>query len=156
MYAATIGGMPGRSLTFKELIEAAARPHRELWKGDDQLNLSALAEHYRKKGHPISGASFSRIFDGLQEPKEKVIEATYYVFRIPRSILRGEPVSAEMEKTLTDFKFSTLLLAQKIESLPKDDYYVIMQQIERALDNAEKLREAMKSGNVTSIERHRK
>jgi hypothetical protein len=151
----TISAMAGRTLTFKELIEAAALPHRELWKGDGQLNLTALAEHYKKKGHPISGASFSRIFDGTQQPKEKTIDATHFVFRIPRSILRGEPVSAEMEKTLTDFKFSTLLLAQKIETLPKDDYYVIMQQIERALDNAEKLREAMKSGNVASIDRRR-
>lgn len=152
----TISRMAGRTLTFKELIEAAAKPYRELWKGDDRLNLGALAKLYEKKGYPLSQASFSRIFSGIQEPGDLAIEATHAVFRIPRSILRGEPVSAEMERLLTDFKVSTLLLAQKIESLPKDDYYVIMQSIERALDNADKLREAMKSGNITSIDRHRK
>lgn len=148
--------MAGRTIPFKEIIEAAAQPHAQLWKADGRLNLNALAKYFKKKGYGVSAASFSRIFAGLQTPGDDVIEAVNHVLSVPRGILRGEPVSAEMEKLLTDVKVSTLLLAQKIESLPKDDYYVIAQQIERALENAEKLREALKSGNVTSIDRHRK
>lgn len=149
--------MSRRAPTFQELIEAAAKPFRELWRDDSRLNLAALNRHYEKRGHPLSEASLSRIFAGKQDPGEEAIEATHLVFRIPRSMLRGEPVSAEMEKALTDYKLSTLLLAQKIEALPKEDYYVITQQIERALENHERLQEAMQSStNVTQIDRRKR
>jgi hypothetical protein len=62
-----------------------------------------------------------------------------------------------MEKTLTDYKLSTLLLAQRIESLPKDDYYLIVQAVERALEHQQKLQAALESSpNVTSIDRKKR
>ena len=156
-YASDNLSVVSKAPTFRELIEAAAKPYRELWRGDGTLNLAALRRHYADRGHPLSDASLSRIFSDKQRPGADAIEATHLVFRIPRSILRGEPVSAEMEKTLTDFKLSTLLLAQKIEALPKDDYYVVMQHIERALETHERLQEALKtSPNVTLIERRKR
>jgi hypothetical protein len=147
--------MPQRKTTFRDLIEAAARPHRELWKGSGELNLGALSRFYKQKNHEISQASFSRIFAGKQEPGDDTIEATHRVFRIPRALLRGEPVGADMDHLLTNYKMSSILLAQKIEALPKDDYYLITQQIERALERDEKVREALKSGNVTPLHRSR-
>lgn len=151
----TIQGMPQPKHTFRSLIEAAAKPHRELWKSSGELNLGALERFYEARGHKISQASFSRIFAKRQTPGEDTIEATHRVFHIPRVLLRGEPMSAEMEKLFTDYKLSTLLLAQKIESLPKDDYYLICQQIERAIETQEKVRQALKSGNVTPLHKSR-
>lgn len=152
---ASIQGMPHRKPPFRDLIEAAAKPHRELWKSSGELNLGALARYYEQRGHGVSQASFSRIFAGLQQPGEDTIDATHHVFRIPREILRGEPLSSEMEDLFTKYKLSTLLLAQKIESLPKDDYYLLCQQMERALENAEKLRQSLKNNNITDIRRPR-
>jgi len=144
------------SITFREALEAAAKPHRELWR-DGKLSLAGLRRHYAKRGHPVSDASLSRIFRGKQEPGEDIIEATHRAFGLEKSILRGEPVSAEMAKALTDFKYSTLLLAERIESLPKDDYYVIMQHIERAIENNDRLQQALQtSPNVTPIDRRKR
>lgn len=149
--------MSRRPIPFLDALEAAARPYRELWRGDGTLSLAGLKRHYERRGHPVSDASLSRIFAGKQAPGEDTIEATHRVFGIPKGILRGEPVSAEMEKTLTDYRLSTLLLAQRLESLPKDDYYLIAQAIERALENQEKLRAALDSSpNVTSIDRRKR
>lgn len=143
--------MSQTKLTFRALIEAAARPHAELWKGSGELNLGALERFYKKKGHPVSQASFSRIFAGKQELGDDTIDATHYVFKIPRGMLRGEDMSAEIDLLLTKHKLSSIMLAERIESLPKDDYYVICQQIERALATQEQLRQALKSGNVTPL-----
>jgi len=155
--AADNGGMPRGPISFLDALEAAAKPYRELWRVDGKLSLAGLKRHYEKRGHPVSDASLSRIFSGKQEPGEDTIEATYRVFGIPKGILRGDPVSAEMEKTLTDYKLSTLLLAQRIESLPKDDYYLIVQAVERALEHQQKLQAALESSaNVTSIDRRKR
>lgn len=149
--------MQRRPIPFLEALEAAAKPFRELWRGDGKLSLAALKRHYEDRGHPVSDASLSRIFSGKQAPGEEIIEATHRAFHVPKGILRGEPRSAEMEKTLTDYKLSTLLLAQRLESLPKDDYYLIAQAIERALENQEKLKKALESSpNVTQIDRRKR
>lgn len=129
--------------------------HRELWKSSGELNLGALSEFFLKRGHPLSQASFSRIFAGKQKVGEDAIEAAHHALGIPLGLLRNEPLSRDMEHVLANSKLSTLILAQKLESLPKDDYYLIAQQIERALDNAEKIRQSVKGGNVTPINRSR-
>lgn len=141
--------------TFKELIEAAARPYRELWRGD-RLNLGALSRRCKAKGHPLSEASLSRILRGLQEVGPDAIEATHHALGIPKALLRGEVMSSEVERLLTDYKLSTLLLAQKLESLPKDEYHAIIEQIDRVLEREERLRDAVRSGNVTVLDRARR
>lgn len=85
-----------------------------------------------------------------------MLDATYAVFKIPKNLLRGEPMSADMEKTLIRFQWSTVLLAERLENLPKEDYYTISQQIDRAEENQRKLREALETGGVVSIEKARK
>lgn len=139
--------------TFKELIEAAARQHRELWKGDGQLNLGAISRRTRDKGEYLSEASLSRILRGEQEVGPKAVEAMHSTFGIPRALLRGEPMDSEVERLLTEYKLSTLLLARKIESLPKDEYYAIAEQVERVLEREQRLKEAFRTGNVTPIDR---
>lgn len=150
----TISVMVRRQLTFKELIEAAAQPYKELWRNDGRLNLGAVSRHYKAKGHPVSEATLSRILRGLQEVGPDTVEATHRTFGLPKALLRGEPMTSDAEKALTDYKLSTILLAQRLESLPKDDYYAIVEQVERALEHKRKLEEAMRSSaNVTPIER---
>lgn len=150
----TISEMARRQLSFKELIEAAAQPYKELWRPDGRLNLGAVARHYKAKGRPISEATLSRILRGLQEVGPDTVDATHHTFGLPKALLRGEPMTSDAEKALTDYKLSTILLAQRLESLPKEDYFAISEQIERALEHKKKLEEAYRSsGNVTPIER---
>lgn len=139
--------------TFKEIVEAAARPYRELWKSDGQLSLGALSRRTREAGAYLSEASLSRILRGEQEVGPKAVEALHTALSIPRALLRGEPMSSDVERLLTEYKLSTLLLAQRIERLPKDEYYAVVEQIERVLAREERLKEAMKTGNVTPIDR---
>lgn len=144
------------TFTFRDLIEAASKPYRELWKTDGALNLGALAKRYTAKGHPLSEASLSRILRGEQAVGDRAVDATHHALGIPKALLRGEPMSADVEKLLTDYKLSTLLLAQRLESLPKADYYALNEQIERILDKEKALRDALRSGTVTPIDRGRR
>jgi hypothetical protein len=148
----TISGMAKQPRTFKDLIEAAARPYKELWRGD-KLNLGALARRYKAKGHPLSEASLSRILRGLQEVGPDTVEATHHALGIPKALLRGEPMSPDAEEALANYRLSTILLAQRLESLPKEDYHAIVEQVERALEHKRRLDEAIRTGNVTPIER---
>lgn len=149
----TIPCMARRQLSFKELIEAAAQPYKELWHESGKLNLGAMARHYKAKGHPVSEATLSRILRKLQEVGPDTVDATHHVFGLPKALLRGEPMTSDAEKALTDYKLSTILLAQRLESLPKDEYYAIAEQVERALERERRLQEAYKTGNVTPIDR---
>jgi len=145
-----------RTFTFKEIIEAAAKPYPELWKSDGELNSQALARYYEKKGYPVAQATLHRLLRGKhKEVSKETAAATHEVFRVPMHILRGEPVSAELEKLLTEYKLSTLLLAQKIESLPKDAYQSVVDHLESLLMREERL-QAMRPSNVTPIDKNRK
>lgn len=65
-------------------------------------------------------------------------------------------MSSEVERLLTDYKLSTLLLARKLESLPKDEYHAIIEQIDRVLEREDRLRDAIRTGNVTPLDRARR
>lgn len=141
--------------TFKEILEAAAKPYAKLW-NNGKLSPNALAKFYQDKKCKVSSASFSRILAGKQDIGESVIDATSSVFRISKSMLRGEPLTADMERSLSESRLSTLFLARRIEDLPREDYDMIVKALERAEQNAEKLRDALQSGGVVSIDRARK
>lgn len=138
--------------TFKELVMAAAKPYRELWR-DGNLNLGALARRYEQKGHPLSQASLSRILSGKQRVGPDAVEATFHAFGIPRNLLRGEPMSAEMERIFNKYRLETLLLAEKLETLPQDEYYALVEQVERVIEREQRVKEAYRSSNVTPLER---
>lgn len=148
--------MTGRSFDIWEIIQAAAKSVPDLWTDDDKINLSKLARYYENKGHPLSQPTFSRMSKGLHDPSPGTIDATHYVFGVPRAILRGEPMSSETEKALIDFKLSTIFLAQKLEGLPKADFKSICEQIERAYEKEEALRRALRHSNVTQIDKDRR
>jgi hypothetical protein len=145
-----------RTFTFREIVEAAAKPYRELWKSDGTLNSTALARYYKKKGHPVAQGTLHRLLTGKhKEVSKETADATHEVFRVPKHLLRGEPVSAELEKLLTEYKLSTLLLARRIESLPKDAYQSVVDHLESLLDREERL-QAMRPHNVTPIDKSRR
>lgn len=148
--------MPGKTFSFKEVLEAAARPYPELWHEDETgtavLNLAAVARHYVRKGHPATQANLHRImFDG-QKPGDKVVKATHAVFGVPRAILRGEPLSQEMERALGKASLSTILLAERIEELDRDDYKQLVELLDLLEHKREQLRQAIESSpNVRSL-----
>lgn len=142
-----------RTFSFKEIIEAAAKPYGELWKSDGTLNSTALARFYKVKGHPVAQGTLHRLLKGKhKEVSKETADATHAVFRVPKHILRGEPLSAELEKLLSDFKLSTLLLAQKIEALPKDAYQSVVTHIETLLDREDRIKQ-LRPPNVTPMKR---
>jgi len=148
--------MARKTIGFWEAVEAAARLIPDLWDDDDKLKVAELARYYEKKGHPVSQPTLSRLKKGLHEPHKDTIEATHYVFHVPRAILRGEQMSPEMDELLTHYRMTTILLAQKLERLPKEDFKAILNQIERAAENAELVRRAMQSDKVTPIDKNRR
>lgn len=150
--------MPTKGLTFRELLTAAAKSVPELWTQDGELNLTAVARYCAKKGQKISQPTLHRHFEGSKhkELSQGTIDAISKVFRIPRNLLRGEPMAAEFEKLLTDYKLSTLLLAQKIELLPESVRRNILNQIEDALEREEQLKRAYSQSNITPLDKNRR
>jgi len=145
--------VPIKPPTFRELVEAAAKPYAFLWKDDGELNTSALARHCAERGYYISQPSLSRLLNGRQVAKGVAIEAMHHVFGIPRAMLRGELPSG-MDKLLTDFKVSTLLLAKRIEELDKEDYQQVAELIDLLERKRDQLRRAIAhSSNVTSFKK---
>lgn len=62
-------------------------------------------------------------------------------------------MTADVERLLTEYKLSTLLLARRLEALPKEEYYAIVEHMDRVLQREERLKEAYRTGNVTPIDK---
>lgn len=147
--------MNKKKLTFPEVVTAAAKSVPELWDQDGKLNLSAVARYYKRKGHPVTQATLHRLFNGKHgEPSKKVIEATHNVLRVPRSLLRGDPMAADVEEILGRYPLSTILLAKRLEDLPPTTRKRILEMIEEAYEKEEQLRKLMQDApNITPIKR---
>lgn len=135
-----------KKLTFAEIVTAAAKSVPELWDQDGKLNLSAVARYYVRKGHPVTQATLHRLFKGKHgEPSKRVIEATHHVLRVPRSLLRGDPMAADVEEIFGRYPLSTLLLAKRLEELPAKSRQRIQEMIEEAFEKEEELRRALQA-----------
>jgi hypothetical protein len=147
--------MPRKQLTFGEVVEAAAKAVPEVWDDDGEINLSALSRYYGRKGHPVSQATLHRLFHGKHgAPSTKVVDATHAVLRVSRSLLRGEPMAADLEELLGRYSLSTLLLAKRLDELPPPTRRRILEMIEEAYDKEEQLRQlTAASPNVTALKR---
>lgn len=142
---------------IERLFKEAASPYPRLWRDDDRLNFEALARFFRDRGRNIPAATLYRLCKGVhKQPSERIVEAIYHVLRIPKELVRGEALSPQMAKVLGDYRLSTLILAEKIESLPRADYARIVEEIDSILEREERLREALESEKVTHIDRHRR
>lgn len=143
-----------KGIPFADIVTAAAKSIPELWDGDGKLNLTAVARYYERRGHPVTQPTLHRLFSGKHgQPSSRVIEATHRVFpQVPRSLLRGDPMSSDLERLLTDYNLSTLFLAKKLEALPPRVRSNILNQIENEFEREEQLRKAIEAGSVTTIE----
>lgn len=144
-----------KRVRFRELVSEAARLYPSLWKASGEINITALADHYRSKGFPVSQPTLHRLWNGDYDPSNATVEATYRVFGIPRELLRGEdPGESDMKELLTGYGLPTLLIAKKLAQLPKDDFDAIVTQIELAHQKAEKLKALMEtSPNIVPMRR---
>lgn len=147
--------MTRKKVPFREIVEAAAKAVPTVWDDDGTINLSALSRYYGQKGHPVPQGTLSRLFDGTHKaPSPKIVEATHAVLRVPRSLLRGDPMAADVEELLGRYPLSTLLLAKRLEDLPPTSRRRILELIEEAYEKEEQIRRlAESSPNVTSIKR---
>lgn len=147
--------MNKKKLTFSDIVTAAAKSVPELWDQDGNLNLSAVARYYKRKGHPVTQATLHRLVNGKHgTPSNRVIEATYNVLRVPRSLLRGDPMAADLDEMLSRYPLSTLMLAKRLEELPPTTRKRILELIEEAYEKEEQLRRLMKdSPNITPLKR---
>lgn len=142
---------------IEKLIKEAARPYPELWWEDDRLNFEALARFFKARGRKIPSATLYRICTGEhRQPSERIVEAINHVLRIPKELLRGEELSPAMAKAFGDYRLSTLILAEKIEELPRGEYARLVEQIDAILDRENRLREALESDKVVHIDKHRR
>jgi hypothetical protein len=151
--------MRGKTLTFRETLNAAAKNIPGLWDFDnDKIRLPELSRYLRKKGCPVSQPTLHRHYNVKGKPRElsgTVVEALHSGLGIPRSILRGEAMAADLERALVKNELSTLLLAERIEALPHKARLNILAQIEEITEREEHIKHAMARGNVTPIDRTR-
>lgn len=96
-----------------------------------------------------------RLWDGVYDPSNATIEATYRVFGIPRELLRGEdPGENDMKQLVEGYGLPTLLIAKKLSQLPREDFDAIVTQIELAHQKAERLKALMETNpNVIPLKR---
>lgn len=147
--------MTKKKVPFQEIVEAAAKAVPEVWDPDGAINLSALSRYYDRKGHYVSQPTLSRLFTGKHKaPSAEVIEATHLVLRVPRSMLRGDPMATDVEELLGRYPLSTVLLAKRLEDLPATSRRRILEMIEEAYEKEEQIRRlSAASPNVTPIKR---
>lgn len=147
--------MSKKKITFREIVEAAAKAVPAVWSDDGQINLSELSRYYDRKGHPVSQATLHRLFHGKHgAPSSRVVDATNAVLRVPRSLLRGDPMAADIDELLGRYPLSTILLAKRLEDLPPVTRKRILEMVEEAYDKEEQLQRLMAaSPNVTALKR---
>ena len=152
--------MTRKGLSFREILDAAAKLVPQLRNADGKVVLSAVARYCKAKGHPVSQPTLSRHYKGPtkdgHELDIKTAEALCAVFRIPTGVWRGEALGAQMDNALTKASLEDLLLAERIQRLPKKARDNILEQIEEILEREEKLKRAYAESNVTPIDRDRR
>lgn len=149
--------MSKKAPSFTEILDAAARSVPDLWSSDGELVLSRVADYLKKKGHPVSQPTLHRHYTGSREKPRKldsrVVEAFHAVFKVPRSMLRGDPMSADTERAIVQWGLDVFLLAQKIAELPSSTRDSINRQIEDLLQREAELKKAYEGSSVTPIRR---
>lgn len=146
-------GKPSK-LKFREILLEAARLNPALWKGDGDLSINGVAKFFQSRGFKVSQPNLDRMFKGTLPVNEDLINAMYNCFGVPKSLLRGEQ-GDDMDKLLTEYRLSTLLVAKKLEDLPRTKYENIVNLINDAHEEMLRIRELTEQGKVTHITRNR-
>lgn len=118
--------------TFKQLLEAGAKPFPSLWH-DGRLVASRVARFCSERGHPVSQATLSRHLTAKHGSIDDItVDALEAVLRIPRAMLRNEPLTPRMEELLKRYPLEVILLAEQLNSLPPEEFGPIASFIEQA------------------------
>lgn len=149
--------MRQKTPSFAELLIGAAKLIPGLVV-DGKPNLTAISKHTAKRGHRVPQPTLHRHVypkDGesrrLQDEVARALEA---VFAVPARYWKGEPMSDQDARALHQVNLETILLAQKIESLPQKVRDELLTRIENAATDQEELRRLLAStSNVTPIDR---
>ena len=144
-----------------EILLAAAKWVPGVWTAEGNLNRTALSRYFEDQGHPLSQPTLHRLFADKTPVDKKsprklspeTVEAVHAVLKIPRSMLRGEPMSADTERAITQFGLDVFLLAQRIAELPFEYRENLVAQIDERLKREADLKKALEAGTVIPINR---
>jgi hypothetical protein len=137
--------MKNNVLSFRETLTAAASLVPGLLNADGEPNTSAIAEYCKENGHEVSQPTLSRHLRPKGKPRklnDDVAKALSAVFHIPARIWKGEPMSDDEARMITEVGLPALLMARKLEKLPPKFRQTILEQIEQAHEH-EKLKRAV-------------
>lgn len=141
---------------MRDLLLSGAKFVPGVWNAEGNLNSTALSRYFEAQGHPISQPTLHRLLSDKRSPRTisaETIEALAEVLRIPRSLLRGEQMSADTERAITQFGLDVFLLAQKIAGLPPEYRDTLNYQIDERLKREMDLKKALENGSVIPITR---
>lgn len=149
--------MRQRVLSFAELLTGAARLVPRLVNADGKPVLTRVAKHCAERGWKVSQPTLHRHMypdpgkpRSMEDDTAKALEA---VFGVRAGLWKGEPMSDQEAKALSQFGYETVLLAQRIEALPERDRARILAEIDAAHANHEEIKRLMQNSNVTPIDR---
>lgn len=146
-------GKPAK-LKFRDILLEAARLNPALWKGDGDLSINGVAKFFQSRGFKVSQPNLDRMYKGKLPVNEDLVNAMHACFGVPRSLLRGEQ-GGDVDKLLTEYRLSTLLVAKKLEDLPRTKYDNLINLINDSYEEEMRIRELTKEGKVTHITKGR-
>lgn len=150
--------MNNKGPSLREILLSAVRYVPGVWTAEGKLNRTALSRYFENQGHKLSQPTLHRLFEEpvKRSPRKlapETIEAVHAVLKIPRGMLRGEPMSADTERAITQFGLDVFLLAQKLVELSPEYRSTLTAQIDERLKLEASLKKALESGTVIPINR---
>jgi len=151
--------MTKKRLSFRDVLEAATQHKPSLRTAEGRLVLSRVAEYCTERGYPVSQPTLSRHYrsggpDG-HKPDPETIAALTAAFGIPRELMEGEAMSAELDDALTRSSLEDLFLAKRISRLKPGARRALLMQLDEIEKRESELQQALQNSNVSSIERKR-
>ena len=142
---------------MREVLLAAVKWVPEAWTADGRLNTTGLSGHFTEHKYPLSQPTLHRLLVAEQKKPRRLhpdtVEALHAVLKIPRSMLRGEPMSADTERAILQHGLDVFLLAQKLAELPPSYREVLNKQVDEWLKREADLKKASEPSSVVSITR---
>lgn len=105
---------------------------------DGEPNSTAIAEYCKNNGHDVSQPTIHRHLNPRDKPRalsDEIAKALSAVFGVPERIWKGEPLSDDEVRMLTQVGLPALLLAQKIQSLSPRETTKLLTLVEEAAQN---------------------
>jgi hypothetical protein len=149
--------MSKKGPSLREVLLSAVKWVPDAWTADERLNTTGLQRYFKDQGHPISQPTLHRLLVGTSSKPRKLqpetIEALHAVLKIPRSMLRGDPMSADTERATLQYGLDVFLLAQKIAELPPTFRNAINTQIDEWLKRETHLKKSPDDSVVSMTRR---